>query len=90
MLKSFSGNLSSGSISIWNNGINLTQQTATLSQTNLPNIQLTIGATNSTTGVQFPDNKLLSGVSIGSGLTDTQIVQRDTIWNNAQHILGRA
>jgi len=36
------------------------------------------------------DGKLLSCVTVGAGLTDTQIIQRDQIVTNAQNILNRA
>lgn len=93
-LKSYSGNLYSGFMSLWNNGVEIIPKTFTdLTTSDLPTtISLLIGASSAVTsgGVVNHDNKLLSCVMIGAGLTDTQIIQRDQIINNAQNILNRA
>ena len=89
-LKSYSGNYLSGVMGLWSNGVKLTTTNIDAGQSALPSSSVYIGANNSPVGVQNFDNKLLSCVMIGAGLTDAQIIQRDQIINNAQLILNRA
>ena len=93
LLKSFSGNLLGGVISSWNNAIKISLDLTGSFGSALPNANIPIGCQINTSSIPQYDlygNYLLSCVSVGSGLTDAQIIQRDQIINNAQLILNRA
>lgn len=92
LLKSLSGTLNASVMSAWSNGVKLSLDLSPSAGSTLPNANLPIGCqyNSNTLSYIFHDNKLLSCVTVGSGLTDTQVIQRDQIINNAQLILNRA
>jgi hypothetical protein len=91
-LRSFSGNYSSSTLTLWSNGSQILGTSFASLGSSLPLIPITIGASNSTAigtfNVSFA-NFQTAGVAISAGLTNTQITQRDNTFNFFNSLLNR-